>query len=76
MSVAYFRFYEELNEFLPPEKRKREFEYSFKDNPAVKDAIEAIGVPHVEVDLILVNSISVGFTEKLKDGDRIGLSCL
>jgi uncharacterized protein with PIN domain len=73
MSVAYFRFYEELNELLPPEKRKREFEYSFKDNPAVKDAIEAIGVPHVEVDLILVNSISVGFTEKLKDGDRISV---
>jgi uncharacterized protein with PIN domain len=73
MSVAYFRFYEELNEFLPPEKRKREFEYSFKDNPSVKDAIEAIGVPHVEVDLILVNSISVSFTEKLKDGDRISV---
>ena len=73
MSLAYFRFYEELNELLPPAKRKKEFEYSFKDNPTVKDAVEAIGVPHVGIDLILVNGVSVGFNEKLKDGDRVSV---
>ena len=73
MNLAYFRFYEELNEFLPHNKRKTEFEYLFNGNPSVKDAIEAIGIPHVEVDLILVNSISVSFSEKLKDGDRVSV---
>lgn len=49
------------------------FEYSFNGTPSVKDAIEALGVPHVEVDLILVNSISVDFLKKLRDGDMISV---
>jgi len=36
MPSAYFRFYEELNNFLPPEPRKIGFEYVFADRPAVK----------------------------------------
>jgi len=70
---ATFRFYEELNDFLPPPRRKVSFYYQFEGNPSVKDAIEAIGVPHVEVDLILANCKSVPFSYKLKDGDRISV---
>jgi len=73
MNCARFRFYEELNEFLPRERRKTEFVYQFRGAPSVKDAIEAIGVPHVEVDLILVNGISVSFSRKLIDGDRVSV---
>jgi uncharacterized protein len=73
MSLAYFRFYEELNDFLPLEKRKKLFSYSFNCNPSVKDAIEAIGVPHVEIDLILVNSLPQGFSYKLKNADFISV---
>jgi uncharacterized protein with PIN domain len=73
MGLAYFRFYEELNEFLPPEKRKQEFEYSFNGNPSVKDAIESLGVPHVEVDLVLINGTSVSFAAKLRAGDRVSV---
>jgi uncharacterized protein with PIN domain len=73
MNSAYLRFYEELNEFLPPERRMQELEYSFYGTPSVKDAIEALGVPHVEVDLILVNGISVGFSERLRNGDRVSV---
>ena len=73
MSLAYFRFYEELNDFLPSGKRKKLFSYTFNGNPAVKDVIEAIGVPHVEVDLILVNSISADFSYKLRDADTISV---
>ena len=71
--TATFRFYEELNDFLPPEKRKRDFEYRFNDSPSVKDAIESLGAPHVEVDLILVNGVSVDFSHRLIDGDRISV---
>jgi uncharacterized protein len=73
MNVAYFRFYEELNDFLPLEKRKRLFSFEFSGNPSVKDSIEAIGVPHGEVDLVLVNSLSVGFSYKLKNEDSISV---
>jgi uncharacterized protein with PIN domain len=70
---ATFRFYEELNDFLPTEKIKTAVLYRFHGNPSVKDAIEAIGVPHVEVDMILVNGRSVDFTYKLKDNDKISV---
>jgi uncharacterized protein with PIN domain len=71
--AAEFRFYEELNDFLPAGKRKCSFAYAFSGRPAVKDAIEALGVPHIEVDLILVNGHSVGFDHRLSDGDRVAV---
>ncbi len=58
---AQFRFYEELNDFLPRHQRKRDIPYIFTAHPAVKDSIEALGVPHTEVDLIIINGRSVGF---------------
>jgi len=72
-SVAQFRFYEELNDFLAPALRKREFDYSFRGTPAVKDAIEAIGVPHTEVDLVLVDGESVDFTRRLTGGEHVAV---
>ncbi len=48
---ATFRFYEELNDFLPSNKKKVAFTRQFEGNPSIKDVLEAIGVPHVEIDL-------------------------
>lgn len=70
---AQFRFYEELNDFLAKERQKRSFTYQFSGNPTIKDAIEACGVPHPEVEIILVNGISEGFEYHLKDGDRVAI---
>lgn len=70
---AQFRFYEELNDFLPPARRKVAFDYAFDGTPSVKDAIEAIGVPHTEVDLILVDGESVDFTRRLEGGERVAV---
>ncbi|MBN2092030.1 Mut7-C ubiquitin/RNAse domain-containing protein [candidate division KSB1 bacterium] len=70
---AFFRFYEELNDFLPLEKQKQSFDYYFNGNPSIKDAIEALGVPHTEVDLILVNGISVSFDYLLKPADYVSV---
>lgn len=70
---AQFRFYEELNDFLAPYQRKQSIEYVFDGHPAVKDAIEAQGVPHTEVDLILINGKSVRFTERMHDRDRVAV---
>ncbi len=73
MKCATFRFYEELNDFLPKSQRKCPFSYHFTGKPAVKDAIETLGVPHGEVDLILINSVSVTFDWHIDDGDRISV---
>ena len=71
--LANFRFYEELNDFLPPENHKQSIAYRFGGQPAIKDPIEVLGVPHSEVDLILVNGESMGFDYKLQDGDRVAV---
>jgi uncharacterized protein with PIN domain/sulfur carrier protein ThiS len=68
-----FRFYAELNDFLPADRRKTEIPVRFHVSPTVKDAIEALGIPHVEVDLILVNGASVGFDHRLAAGDRVSV---
>lgn len=73
VKTVHFRFYEELNDFLPKDKRKTEFNYEFVDNLTVKDVIASIGVPHAEIDLILVNGISVAFDYKVKSGDHIAV---
>ena len=71
--TAQFRFYAELNDFLPLDKRKGSFPYHFQGNPSIKDAIESLGVPHTEVDLILANGTSVGFDYHLEERDRVSV---
>lgn len=67
------RFYEELNDFLPPTYRKRLFSYTLFQPTSVKGVIHALGVPHTEVDLILVNQQSVDFSYLVQPGDRISV---
>ena len=73
MVTATFRFYEELNDFLPAARRRREFAAPCAENATAKHMIEALGVPHTEVELILVNGESVGFDHRLRDGDRVAV---
>jgi len=67
------RFYEELNDFLPPERRKRAFVVEIAEARSVKDLIEAQQVPHTEVDLILVDGESVGFDHRVRGGERVAV---
>src|SRR5689334_7985813 len=71
--TATFRFYEELNDFLAPAQRRREFSCGCARAATAKHMIEALGVPHTEVELILVNGESVGFEHLLQDGDRVAV---
>jgi len=70
---ATFRFYEELNDFLAPDRRGQAFSASCARAATAKHMIEALGVPHTEVELILVNGESVGFDRLLADGDRVAV---
>ena len=69
----HIRFYEELNDFLPESRRKKDFSHTFFGTPAIKDIVEALGIPHTEVDLILANGQSVNFTFRPEEGDRISV---
>jgi len=71
--TANFRFYEELNDFLPFDKKKITFSHQFYGTPSVKDVIESFGIPHTEVDLILCNGTAVNFEYQLQEGDRIAV---
>ena len=71
--AAEFRFYAELNDFLRPERRHQTVPYRFDGHPGIKDPIEALGVPHVEVAGIVVNGIAVGFDHPLQPGDHVAV---
>lgn len=73
MKQACFRFYAQLNDFLPPEQRKQVVTYRFYVSGSVKDIIEAIGVPHTEVDFILVNGVPVEFGYQVKNDDYVSV---
>jgi len=73
MTLACFRFYEELNDFLAPARRKREFELRCAEAATVKNAIESVGVPHTEVELIMANGESVDLGYRVREGDRISV---
>lgn len=73
MAEIRLRFYEELNDFIAPALRKTEFPYGSDRRASIKDVIESFGVPHTEVELILVNGVSVDFSYIVRDGDRISV---
>ena len=76
------RFHAELNNFFPlwrtissrcGEGSARPTTCDFEVSGSVKDMIEALGVPHTEVDLILANDESVDFSYRIQDGDKISV---
>lgn len=73
MCRASFRFYAELNDFLPLEQRYVSFIHTVKGRSSIKDAVESLGVPHPEIDLLLVDGKSVDFSYRLKQGDRVSV---
>ena len=73
MVTATFRFYEELNDFLPRERRARSFTAACARAATTKHMIEALGVPHTEVELILVNGESSTFDRLIEEGDRVAV---
>ena len=73
MSTGTFRFYEELNDFLPKHRKKIDFEAAFNKRKSIKDIIEEFGVPSTTVDLVLINGKSVNFNTIFQDGDRVSV---
>jgi uncharacterized protein with PIN domain len=73
LSRAYFRFYAELNDHLAPPLRYQTAEKDFFVAASVKDMIESFGIPHTEVELILINGESSDFGRLVHGGDRVAV---
>ncbi|HEB83985.1 MAG TPA: twitching motility protein PilT, partial [Bacteroidetes bacterium] len=69
--VVHLRAYGELNDHLPPAWRGREREIVPPLRSSVKDTLESVGIPHVEVALLLLNGEPVDWRPLLRAGDRV-----
>ena len=59
------RFHGDLTFFLSRSVRTQPVRRSLREKTSIKDAIEACGVPHPEVDLILCDGAPAGFADQL-----------
>jgi uncharacterized protein len=73
MASATFRFYGELNDFLARERRGHAFTTPCARAATTKHMVEALGVPHTEVELVLVNGEPAGLDDILEEGDRVAV---
>lgn len=70
---AHIRVYEELNDFLAPDRKKKEFVISFDIRTTVRQLIKLLRIPVSTVDLVLANGKSVGLSHVLRNEERISL---
>jgi hypothetical protein len=73
MITASYRFYAELNEFLPVFLRQRRFRLLQCQGSTVMEIIELLNIPHTEVDLVLVNGEPADFSCMVQADDRISV---
>ncbi|MFL5318687.1 MAG: Mut7-C RNAse domain-containing protein [Myxococcaceae bacterium] len=70
MPSATVRLYGCLNDFLassaPPEQVA-----TFSGSPAVRDLLESLGPPHVEIELLLIDGEPKPFSSRVNDGARV-----
>jgi uncharacterized protein with PIN domain len=71
--TVHLRFHGQLNEHLAHPLRQREFEHQLTGRASAKDVIESLGVPHTEIDVVLLNGRSVALNAVLEDGDRVAV---
>jgi uncharacterized protein with PIN domain len=71
MHQAYFQFYDELNFFLSRRNKHVTITHAFDWRGSIKDMIESLGVPHAEIELIVVNGESVNFDYIVLPDDHI-----
>ena len=69
----YLRFYEELNDYLPPDRKKREFPYQINGVIGIGKMLQALAVPASEVELVMVNGSSVDLAHFLFPGDHVSI---
>jgi uncharacterized protein with PIN domain len=67
------RLYGSLGDFVSASRRGAGFEHEAGEPRSAKDLVESLGVPHCEVQVVLVDGASVGFGHVLRGGERIAV---
>ncbi|HEY5857311.1 MAG TPA: Mut7-C RNAse domain-containing protein [Aldersonia sp.] len=67
------RAYAELGDFVAAENRGVAVRRPARAHQTVKDIIEAMGIPHTEIDLIIVDGAPVDFTHRPRSGARVAV---
>jgi len=65
------RFHSDLNAFLRSRAGDAVVERSLAEKTSIKDVIESCGVPHTEVDLIMVDDQPVGFGHTVDNDTKV-----
>ena len=73
LKTITIRCYAELNDFLPAEKKQTTFALTAKEPVTVGEAIEIIGIPLSEVDLVTVNGKPVGRSYRPLENDHLSV---
>jgi uncharacterized protein with PIN domain len=68
---ATFTFINELNDFLPHYRKNIAFSLDFEGHQSLKHLIESLGVPHTELERVLVNGQVTESSSRLQDGDQV-----
>ncbi|MDX1992508.1 MAG: Mut7-C RNAse domain-containing protein [bacterium] len=68
---AFFHIHGELNDFLPYARRNLRFCHPFEFRASIKDMVESLGVPHAEIELLVVGGVSVDFSYLVRHEDEI-----
>jgi uncharacterized protein with PIN domain len=68
---ATFTFINELNDFLPHYRKNIAFSLDFEGHQSLKHLIESLGVPHTELERVLVNGLVTESSSRLQDGDQV-----
>jgi uncharacterized protein with PIN domain len=73
MASARFCIHPDLAPFLTPERRAGSFEYACARAATIKNALEALGIPHTEVGRLAVNGAAATLDRIVRDADAIAV---
>lgn len=71
LAKVIFRFFGQINFFLPPEKREQDFIVQFHDNPTVMNLIESLSAPHTEIGRLELDGKDLPASHLVSDGEHI-----
>jgi uncharacterized protein len=69
--TAVLCFFGEIRDFLGPDNREAGVAYPVDRRAAIKDVVEALGIPHTEIGKILVDGREVDFCHLLRPGKTV-----
>ncbi|MEZ4520255.1 MAG: Mut7-C RNAse domain-containing protein [Thermomicrobiales bacterium] len=71
MFIVTIRVYGDLNDFLPVSRRQASFEREIRRPTSIKDLIESAGIPHTEIDALLLDEQPAEFDRLVDEPCRI-----